>query len=58
MQNPSFGAYAATMAYLPARKLAIAVSATMGEKAPDEGNLSTVVLKNIARYLASDHPMN
>ncbi|MGO8839713.1 MAG: hypothetical protein ACLQF1_00835 [Methyloceanibacter sp.] len=46
------------MAYLPARKLAIAVSATMGEKAPDEGNLSTVVLKNIARYLASDHPMN
>lgn len=57
VQNPSFAGYAATMAYLPARKLAIVVSATMGEKAPGEGNLSTVVLKTIARYLAPDHPM-
>jgi hypothetical protein len=29
----------------------------MGAKAPDEGNLSTVVLKEIAGYLAPDHPM-
>ena len=50
VQNPSFAGYAATMAYLPGRKLAIAVSATMGETAPEEGNLSTVVLKEIARY--------
>ena len=45
------------MAYLPAQKLAIVVSATEGMKAPDEGNLSTVVLKDIALYLAPDHPM-
>jgi D-alanyl-D-alanine carboxypeptidase len=58
VQNPSFAGYAATMAYLPARKLAIVVSATEGTKAPDQGNLSTVVLKDIARYLAPDHPMH
>lgn len=57
VQNPSFAGYAATMAYLPARKLAIVVSATMGARAPDEGNLSTVVLKEIAAYLAPSHPM-
>ena len=57
VQNPSFAGYAATMAYLPAQKLAIVVSATEGMKAPDEGNLSTVVLKDIALYLAPDHPM-
>ena len=50
VQNPSFAGYAATMAYLPAQKLAIVVSATEGMKAPDEGNLSTVVLKEVARY--------
>jgi D-alanyl-D-alanine carboxypeptidase len=27
VQNPSFAGYAATMAYLPSRKIAIAVSA-------------------------------
>jgi D-alanyl-D-alanine carboxypeptidase len=58
VQNPSFAGYAATMAYLPTQKLAILVSATMGQKASDEGNLSTVVLKDIAHYLAPDHPMN
>lgn len=58
VQNPSFAGYAATMAYLTAQKLAIVVSATMGEKASDEGNLSTVVLKDIAHYLTPDHPMN
>ena len=57
VQNPSFAGYAATMAYLPAQKLAIVVSATEGMKAPDEGNLSTVVVKDIAIYLAPDHPM-
>jgi D-alanyl-D-alanine carboxypeptidase len=56
MQNPSFAGYAATMAYLPARKLAIAVSVTVEEKAPDAQNLSTDVLRDIAAYLAPDHP--
>jgi hypothetical protein len=45
------------MAYLPAQKLAIVVSVTEGLKAIEVGNLSTDVLKEIARYLAPDHPM-
>jgi D-alanyl-D-alanine carboxypeptidase len=57
VQNPSFAGYAATMVYLPAQKLAIAVSVTEGAKATEEGNLSTVVLKDIAACLAPGHPM-
>jgi CubicO group peptidase (beta-lactamase class C family) len=56
VQNPSFAGYAATMVYLPARKLAIAVSVTLNEKAPMSGNLSTEVLKEIAAYLAPEAP--
>jgi D-alanyl-D-alanine carboxypeptidase len=56
-QNPSFAGYAATMAYLPANKLAIAVSVTFGDKASAGGNLSTDVLKEIAAYLAPKAPL-
>lgn len=54
VQNPSFAGYAATMAYLPSQKLAIAVSVTLREKASMDGNLSTDVLKEIAAYLAPE----
>jgi len=57
VQNPSFAGYAATMAYLPSRRLAIAVSATLREKASLEGNFSTDVLKEIAEYLAPGAPL-
>lgn len=57
VQNPSFAGYAATMAYLPASKLAIAVSVTMDDGASAEGNLSTDVLKEIAAYLAPEAPL-
>jgi CubicO group peptidase (beta-lactamase class C family) len=57
VQNPSFAGYAATMVYLPAQKLAIAVSVTMGQKAPEEGNLSTPIAREIAAFLAPAHPM-
>ncbi|MGH6866281.1 MAG: hypothetical protein ACREDO_08965 [Methyloceanibacter sp.] len=57
LQNPSFARHAATMAYLPSRKLAIAVSVTLKEKASMEGNLSTDVLKEIAAYLAPEAPL-
>lgn len=56
VQNPSFAGYAATMAYLPSRKLALAVSVTLKEKASLDGNLSTDVLKDIAAYLAPEAP--
>lgn len=58
LQNPSFAGYAATMAYLPSAKLAIAVAVTMDEGASPDGNLSTGVLKDIAAYLAPAHPMD
>jgi hypothetical protein len=57
VQNPSFAGYAATMAYLPSRKLAIAVSVTVREKASMDGNLSTDVLEEIAAYLAPEAPL-
>ena len=56
VQNPSFHGYAATMAYLPARKLALAVTVTLDPGASLDGNLSTDVLKEIAAYLAPDAP--
>ncbi|MFE3556802.1 serine hydrolase domain-containing protein [Streptomyces sp. NPDC059193] len=55
-QNPSFSGYAAIQAYLPAEKLAIAVSATKGPKTP-EGNQAEVVAERIAALLAPDHPL-
>ena len=56
VQNPSFAGYAATMAYLPARQLAIATSVTVGDQAAD-GNLSTELLRQIAAYLAPEAPL-
>lgn len=57
VQNPSFAGYAATLAYLPSRKLAIVVTATLEPAASLDGNLSTEVLKEIAAYLAPEAPM-
>jgi CubicO group peptidase (beta-lactamase class C family) len=58
IQNPSFAGYAATMVYLPAKKLAIAVSVTLKEKASTSGNLSTDLVKEIAAYLAPEAPFS
>jgi D-alanyl-D-alanine carboxypeptidase len=57
VQNPLFAGYAATMAYLPSHKLAIAVSVTLREKASTEENLSSDVLKTIAAYLVPEAPL-
>ncbi len=57
VQNPSFAGYAATMAYLPSRKLAMAVTATVGPKASPDENYSTTVLKAIAAKLAPEAPL-
>ncbi|MFJ7154564.1 serine hydrolase domain-containing protein [Streptomyces sp. NPDC101118] len=56
VQNPSFSGYAAIQAYLPAERLAIAVSATQTATTP-EGNQAEVVAKRIAAALAPDHPL-
>ncbi|MFF0432300.1 serine hydrolase domain-containing protein [Streptomyces sp. NPDC004327] len=56
LQNPSFSGYAALQAYLPSRRLAIAVSAT---KTPEtaEGNMAQEVAGRIAAALAPEHPL-
>jgi len=57
VQNPSFAGYAATMAYLPERKLGVVVSTTMQPGASQAGNLSTYLLKEIAFALAPEAPL-
>ncbi|MEV7613734.1 serine hydrolase domain-containing protein [Streptomyces sp. NPDC089799] len=53
LQNPSFAGYAGTVAYLPARKLAIATAATQGPGSTVP-NASTNVLVAIANHLAPE----
>ncbi|MGW2706810.1 serine hydrolase domain-containing protein [Streptomyces sp. NPDC001340] len=56
LQNPSFAGFAAVQAYLPAQRLAIAVSTTVGKKAP-EGNTAQTITERIAAALAPDHQL-
>ena len=63
LQNPSFSGYGAFMAYLPAHKIAIAVSVTAAEGAFDEqGNFLTPNAAQpiggaIGRLLAPESPI-
>ncbi|GGY35708.1 hypothetical protein GCM10010299_47420 [Streptomyces tanashiensis] len=56
LQNPSFSGYAAIQAYLPSKRLAIAVSATKTATTPD-GNMAEVVAQRIAAALAPNDPL-
>ncbi|MET9622825.1 serine hydrolase domain-containing protein [Streptomyces sp. NPDC006464] len=56
LQNPSFSGYAAIQAYLPARRLAIAVSTTKTADTP-AGNTAEVVATRIAAALAPEAPL-
>ncbi len=56
LQNPSFSGYAAIQAYLPSKRLAIAVSATKTKDTPD-GNMAEVVAQRIAAALAPEAPL-
>lgn len=60
LQNPMFGGYAATMAYLPDQKIAIAVAATFAPDAFDaEGNYpnaAEALFRDIGAVLAPDDP--
>ncbi|MFE1548199.1 serine hydrolase [Streptomyces sp. NPDC058718] len=57
LQNPSFSGYAAIQAYLPSKRLAIAVSATKTATTPD-GNMAEVVAERIAAELAPGTPLD
>jgi CubicO group peptidase (beta-lactamase class C family) len=58
LQNPMLGGYSATMAYLPSKKIAIAVFVTYAPEAFDsEGNYhnsSDALFRSIGTYLAPD----
>ena len=56
VQNPSFFGYAAVMAYEPRKRLAIAVSTTVGPKAP-QGNTAQTITERIAALLDPGHPL-
>ncbi|GAA2771861.1 serine hydrolase domain-containing protein [Streptomyces showdoensis] len=56
LQNPSFSGYAAIQAYLPSKRLALAVSATKTPTTP-EGNMAEVVARRIAAALAPNDPL-
>lgn len=55
MQTPSFGGYSAVIAYLPSRRIAFAVTSTMGPATPDE-RVTNRLAAEIGGYLAPDHP--
>ena len=55
LQNPMFFGYAGTMAYLPAQKIAIAVTSTMGPATPDR-NTAQLLFERIAQRLAPSQP--
>ncbi|MFF4486169.1 serine hydrolase domain-containing protein [Streptomyces sp. NPDC001544] len=57
LTNPSFAGFAAVQAYQPAEKLAIAVSTTVGPKAP-QGNTAQTITDRIAAALAPVHPLD
>ena len=52
LQNPYFFGYSGVMAYLPAQKIAIVTTSTLGPKASPDGNMSEQLFKRIARRLA------
>ncbi len=60
LQNPMLGGYSATVAYLPSKKIAIAVFATYAPEAFDsEGNYknsSDALFRSIGTHLAPDDP--
>jgi CubicO group peptidase (beta-lactamase class C family) len=57
VQVPSFSGYAATMAYLPSRKLAIAISVTVDETADPDRNYSPDIFKDVAAEFVPEVPL-
>lgn len=56
VQNPLFFGFNALMAYLPSKKIAIAVTTTLGEKSSPSPHYSTLIFQSIGKFLAPDHP--
>lgn len=57
VQNPRFGGYNLILAYLPSKKLTIAISTTKGPKSDPDAADSTVIFKALASFLAPEKPL-
>ncbi|MBX7134053.1 MAG: beta-lactamase family protein [Fimbriimonadaceae bacterium] len=57
VQNPRFGGYNLILAYLPSKKLTIAISTTKGPKANPDSADSTAIFNALAKFLAPEKPL-
>jgi D-alanyl-D-alanine carboxypeptidase len=55
-QNPQLNGYSGIMAYLPDKRLSIAIVSTVGPRSPEDSQ-SVVLFRRIAAYLAPEHPL-
>ena len=51
LQNPLFSGYQGIMAYLPAKKISIAITTTLGPTASPTTNYSTAIFDKVSAYL-------
>jgi D-alanyl-D-alanine carboxypeptidase len=56
LQNPLFSGYQAAMAYLPSKKIAKAITSTLGEKSSPSTKYNTLMLQALGKYLAPSQP--
>jgi D-alanyl-D-alanine carboxypeptidase len=57
VENPSLAGFGVEVAYLPAKKLTIAVVSTKGHRSEVDPNYSELITRQIAAYLAPKHPI-
>jgi hypothetical protein len=57
IQNPELNGYTAIQAYLPSRRISVALAVTKGERAAATAtNYSEELFQTISEYLTPDHP--
>lgn len=56
-QNPSINGYGSLFAHLPAKKLSVVITSTLGPKSPPNVAYSSLVFKEVAKLLAPDVPL-
>jgi D-alanyl-D-alanine carboxypeptidase len=57
VENPSLAGFGVEVAYLPAKKITIAVVSTKGQRSEVDPNYSELITRQIAAYLAPKHPI-
>lgn len=57
VQNPSFAGYAAVMAYLPSKRITLAVTTTGGRHTPATANYAQLLARKLSTYLAPARPL-